>query len=77
MVSCQYFNTSYIDIDSTIKKHNDKDSFVIYICVDGEVSIDTENGKEHLQKGETILLPASIKDYSLQSKGGKLLEVYV
>lgn len=77
MVSCPYFTTNYIDLNSTISKQNDHDSFIIYICVDGNVSLTTENGTEHIKKGETLLLPAAIKNYSIHSDSAKLLEVHV
>lgn len=77
MVSCPYFTTNYLKIDSTIQKNNTKDSFVIYMCVDGEVIIKTFNYSETLTKGETILLPAAIKSYQIDSKNATLLEVYV
>ena len=35
MVSCQYFTTNYLAIDSEIKKENTFDSFIIYICTEG------------------------------------------
>lgn len=77
MVSCPYFTTNYMDIDSELNITNNKDSFVIYLCVDGEVAIRNTEFEETLSKGETILIPASLKNYSIVSKGAKLLEVYV
>lgn len=77
MVSCPYFKTSYLKVTDTLKKVNNKDSFFIYICVDGEVKITTEGGTELVKKGETILLPAAIKDYEINAENATLLEVYV
>ncbi|MBT8324330.1 MAG: class I mannose-6-phosphate isomerase [Winogradskyella sp.] len=77
MVTCPYFTTNYIDINNTLTKQNNHDSFIIYICVDGEGSILTVHGNEDFKKGETLLLPAEIKDYTLKSDGAKLLEVHV
>lgn len=77
MVSCPYFTTNYIDINTKLSKENTFDSFIIYICVEGEVEISTDNFSEILKQGETLLLPASIKHYELNSNKGKLLEVYV
>jgi len=53
------------------------DSFIIYICVDGEVTIATPNSTENIVKGETLLVPAIIKTYLITAKNAKLLEVYV
>jgi len=77
MVSCQYFTTNYIPVEGIIDKKNDKDSFIIYICVEGEVEISTNSFSEKIQKGETLLVPAIIKTYQITSKKAKLLEVYV
>ncbi len=77
MVTCPYFTTNYLEVTKTLKKENTHDSFVIYICVDGEVTIETENHSETIKKGETILLPAAIKKYSINANKAKLLEVYV
>ena len=77
MVTCPYFTTNYLEVTKTIKKENCHDSFIIYICVDGEATIETETHSEIIKKGETILLPAIIKKYSINTNKAKLLEVYV
>ncbi|MBT8243701.1 MAG: class I mannose-6-phosphate isomerase [Winogradskyella sp.] len=77
MVSCQYFTTNYIHLDSELKKQNNIDSFVIYICIEGSVNINVDSVIENVTKGETILLPAAIKNYTLKSDNAELLEVYV
>lgn len=77
MVSCQYFTTNFIKLDSELQKENNNDSFMIYICVEGSAQIMTKNSSETLKEGETILLPASIKNYVLKASEAELLEVYV
>jgi len=77
MVSCPYFTTNFIPLDGFIKKLNDKDSFIIYMCVEGEAEIITDSFSETIKKGETLLLPAAIKTYQITAKNAKLLEVYV
>ncbi|WP_298904901.1 type I phosphomannose isomerase catalytic subunit [uncultured Psychroserpens sp.] len=77
MVSCNYFTTSMLHVTETILKQNTKDSFFIYMCVEGEAVIETEHGSELLKTGETILLPAVIKTYKITATNAKLLEVYV
>jgi len=77
MVSCPYFTTNYLSISDKIQRINTKDSFMIYICVEGEVQIKTSNSTETIVKGETILIPASLKEFSLEANNAKLLEVYV
>ena len=77
MVSCPYFTTNYLKIDKEIQKQNVHDSFVIYICVEGEAEIKTKNYSEVIKKGETILIPAVMTSYQISSKNATLLEVYV
>jgi len=77
MVICPYFTTNFIPVKGIIQKKNDKDSFIIYICVDGEAEIITYDHKEVLKTGETVLLPARLSTYSINSKSAKLLEVYI
>jgi len=80
LASCPYFTTNVLDINSVIEKdYNKLDSFVIYICLDGELVLETESGSETILKGDTILLPASIESVLLKpvSASVKLLEVYI
>jgi mannose-6-phosphate isomerase len=77
MVSCPYFTTNYLKINQTLQKENKQDSFIIYMCVDGEAEIKSNSFSEHIKKGETILLPAVIENYEISSKNATLLEVYV
>jgi mannose-6-phosphate isomerase len=80
LASCPYFTTNVLDVTTVVEKdYNKLDSFVIYICLDGELMIETESGSESIQKGETILLPASIENVLLKpaTASAKLLEVYI
>ncbi|MFY9150629.1 MAG: type I phosphomannose isomerase catalytic subunit [Prolixibacteraceae bacterium] len=80
LVKCEYFTTNVLDLTHPVEKDYIKlDSFVIYICLEGVLEIETESGVESVKKGETILLPASIENVILkpQSSAVKLLEVYI
>ncbi|TMM32276.1 mannose-6-phosphate isomerase [Polaribacter aestuariivivens] len=80
LVHSPYFNTNILIIDGGLQKDYSKlDSFVIYICVEGQLEIEQNNEKYQIIKGETILLPASINNVELQtvSVKSKLLEVYL
>lgn len=77
MVSCPYFITNYIHLTKSITKNNHNDSFIIYICVEGEAKVTVEGFSETIKKGETILIPAALKELELDSNNAKLLEVYV
>jgi mannose-6-phosphate isomerase len=77
MVSCPFFITNFIEVDKTLKIENTQDSFMIYMCVDGDVEVSTAHTTTKISKGETLLIPAATKNYSLKANYAKLLEVYV
>jgi mannose-6-phosphate isomerase len=81
LVSCQYFTTNLMQLDKPIQRdYSSIDSFVIYICTEGEVSLKWENGsgKMEIRKGDSILIPAAIKQVKLEPEmESKVLEVYV
>ena len=77
MVQCQYFQTNYLNVTTSLNKINDKDSFIIYMCVEGSAEIVANGVSESLKKGETLLLPAGLKTYNITAKNATLLEVYV
>lgn len=77
MVSCNYFTTNYLPIEGTIQKKNDHDSFIIYMCVEGQATIETNDSSETMAYGETLLMPATIESFSISAKNATLLEVYV
>jgi len=77
MVKCPYFTTHYLTLNKTMKKENNYDSFIIYMCVGGEAEFTSTAFTEHIKKGETILLPASIETFEIISDSVQLLEVYL
>ncbi|HBS88312.1 MAG: mannose-6-phosphate isomerase [Bacteroidetes bacterium GWF2_38_335] len=79
IVHCNYFNTNIIEFDKKIEKDYILiDSFVIYICIEGSFSIEHEGGKEFVKKGDTVLIPAALKELSIvPDLKAKILEVYI
>ncbi len=79
LLHCEFFNTNYLFFDQIISKdYNLIDSFIIYICINGEFNIRYEGNAEPVSKGETVLLPAMIKDVILEpSPQAAILEVFV
>ncbi len=80
ILKCNYFNTSIIQFNETIEKdYHQLDSFVIYMCLDGELEIIyNETEKLSLEKGETILIPAVFEHLVLKPVvQSKLLEIYI
>ncbi len=79
IISCEFFHTDVLTFNKPVRKeYYSNDSFVVYICIEGEFSINWEENSEKVIKGETVLLPAMIKELTLVPAGeAKLLEVYV
>ncbi len=80
LASCKYFTVNKVTFMNSIQRdYNMLDSFVIYLCIEGECSVIYASGQsEKLTKGETLLLPAELKDIILKPQGKcSLLEVYV
>ena len=81
LVDCQYFTTNILEIDRPLERDFPEiDSFIIYVCVEGECSVEYEDNGEsvNLAYGETILVPAMIKNLRFFPESNtKLLEVYI
>jgi mannose-6-phosphate isomerase len=77
LVSCPYFTTNVMDVNERISKENTHDSFMIYMCVDGNARIEVDGNQTEISMGETVLIPACIKQFSISANHAKLLEVYV
>ena len=77
LVSCPYFTTNVMDVNERISKENTHDSFMIYMCVDGNAQIEVAGNQTEISMGETVLIHACIKQFSISANHAKLLEVYV
>jgi len=79
LVSCEYFTTNILRFNTAVKKeYHLIDSFVVYICTDGEFHIRWDANSEKVSKGETVLLPAMIKEILLEPFGeATVLEVFI
>jgi mannose-6-phosphate isomerase len=78
MVNCPYFKTNFISLNKNIKLDvSDRDSFTIYMCLDGDVKIANDFGSISIKKGETVLVPAITSHILLNSERAKLLEITI
>ncbi len=78
--STPYFVLNKLIIDEPYQaEYNKTDSFVVYMCVGGEIEIQCENGKsERLSKGETILIPAVFELVKIiPHEEAEILEIYL
>ena len=79
LVDCTFFTTNLLRFnEKTSKSYYFNDSFVIYICLNGELTVSCGRSSEKMIKGETILLPAMIKEVVLEPVGEtQIIEVYI
>jgi len=78
LVSSPYFSVSVFNTkDQTQRNLSKIDSFVVYMCVEGNTSISIDAKKETFARGETVLIPACVKEVHFQSTSAKVLEIFV
>ena len=78
LVETPYFKTNIIELNTNIEKdYSHLDSFIIYMCVEGNLELEYKNEKFDLNKGETIFIPACINKLNLSSSNATILEVYL
>lgn len=79
LVSSKYFTTNLLKIsENTELNYTDKDSFVIYVVVEGNANLIYNNTECSVKKGESILIPASVNNISIKNVNNlELLEVHI
>ncbi len=79
LVECEFFTTNVICFNHKIERdYNLLDSFVIYICTEGNLRILYDNNSETVKKGETVLIPALVRDIVLEPEpSATVLEIFV
>lgn len=77
LVNCEYFTTNIIELDGKMERELvELDSFVLYICAEGEAEVSVNGNTEHLDAYELVMIPADADMVELKGKG-KLLEVFI
>lgn len=78
--SCQYFTTNLLELDEPkTLDQSSKDSFIIYICMDGACEIsDASKTRVEIKQGTTVLIPAAnASNITIIPKGSvQLLETF-
>ena len=83
LVQDVHFTTNLLCFNRVIDRdYAPLDSFVIYMCVEGEALVEAEKCDEapvQIRKGETVMLPACLNDIRLtpQTATVRFLEIYV
>ena len=78
IVDCQYFTTNILPVKERVFINDTKDSFKIYMCVEGEATFSCGEYSETIKMGETVLILASLKKYTITATNyAELLEIYI
>jgi mannose-6-phosphate isomerase len=79
LVSCKYFTTNKLHYTQLLNRdHSELDSFVIYVCMEGGLTLKYGKGSIEVAKGEAVLVPATIDQITMLPKGEfKMLESYI
>jgi mannose-6-phosphate isomerase len=79
LARCEYFTTNFLLFNDEIRKeYSDLDSFVVYICTEGKFELKWNGGSDKVSKGETIMIPAIMKEVTLLPAGtAGILEIFI
>lgn len=78
VVNSNFFTTNSFRVYGSYKKdYTHRDSFIILLCTEGLATISVNGITEVVEKGETVLLPASTENAYLFSKTAQFLEVFI
>ena len=73
LVRCEHFTTRRVLVDGTCDLDLTPDSFSVIMCVDGSIVMEYEQGSLNLDRGNTALIPAVIKQMKLRGKATLLV----
>lgn len=76
IVNCKYFTTNIIPLDGNLIVAKNKESFTVYMCVDGTFDLNYKGEKFHYKTGDTLLIPAEMTEFEILGKAS-ILEIYI
>ncbi|WP_255497852.1 type I phosphomannose isomerase catalytic subunit [Flavobacterium sp. I3-2] len=76
LVSCDFFTTNLIPLNGALGINKSNELFYVYICTEGNFEIVYNSKTLKFKKGDTILIPAELKDYTLKGEA-TLLEIFI
>ncbi|WP_144893107.1 type I phosphomannose isomerase catalytic subunit [Flavobacterium tiangeerense] len=76
MVRCPYFTTNFLPLDGEVSISKTNESFTVYMCVDGNFSLELNEKVYQYKKGDTLLIPAYISAFVISGKAS-ILEIYI
>ena len=79
IVRCDYFVVNRLVFDKPFEKdYSLLDSFVVYMCLNGDFTIEYDGKSLKIPKGQTVLIPAKLEKLTLVPlPQSEILEIYV
>lgn len=78
VIDTPYFKTNILSVNNSLElDYSSTNSFVILMCVEGEVDLVYNEQRYIVSRGSSILLPAKIDSVTIQGETSILLEVTV
>lgn len=76
VLECPHFAINHISVDGQTMLTHNASSFRIYICTEGQFNLETPEGRHHFKKGNTLLIPAALRNFVIEGKA-VLLETHI
>jgi mannose-6-phosphate isomerase len=82
LAACDFFHVHLLSLSHPVEKdYSFVDSFVVYMCINGEGILSSYGNEDvHFKQGESILIPASLKQLTIKpvpDKPIKLIECFL
>ncbi|SRX51517.1 type I phosphomannose isomerase catalytic subunit [Aequorivita sp. CIP111184] len=73
-----FFSVNKLVLSQTyIRNLEEIPSFTVYMCLEGNAIIETDDFSEEIKKGETMLIPAQLPEIKITTNSASFLEVYI
>ncbi len=72
----RFFTVQKYEVRKSVSESSDEERFYLFTCVDGEGTIEYKDGIEKIGMGESVLIPASMGEYTIKGQL-TLLKSYV
>lgn len=76
IATCEYFTTNFIPLNGTVRMDSKKESFRVFMCVEGEFELSLNETNYNYKTGDTVLIPAQTDGFTLLGKAS-ILEIYI
>lgn len=74
----KFFSVNKLDLSKNyVRDLEEVPSFTVYMCLEGNAVMETDDFSETIHKGETVLIPAQLPEIKFITKSASFLEVFI